>query len=97
MLRAYVADGERGARFAAVFGIIGFIDVPIVYLSIRWWRTLHPSPVVSRSGLTGEMLLTLMVCLAAFTFLFATLLLLRYHSARLGIELEKIKSRLYHE
>ena len=46
MVRRYTSDPERGAKFAAVFGIIGFLDVPIVYMSIRWWRTLHPAPVI---------------------------------------------------
>ncbi len=41
MLRSTV-EGERGAKYAAVFRIIAFLDVPFVYFSIRWWRTLHP-------------------------------------------------------
>ncbi len=94
MLRNYASDNQRGARFAAVFGIIGFIDVPIVYMSIRWWRTLHPSPVMGGeqgSGLAPQMVLTLMVSLAAFTILFVTLLVFRYHTAVLD---QKIKYRL---
>ncbi len=76
MLRRAVT-GERGARFAAVFGIIGFLDVPLVYLSIRWWRTLHPAPVLgggAAAGLEPPMLQTLLICLAAFTLLFVLLL-----------------------
>ena len=94
MLRNYVADRERGARFAAVFGIVGFLDVPIVYMSIRWWRTLHPSAVVGGgdgSGLAPAMLLTLLICVGAFTILFATLLLFRYKSALAQNELEHLK------
>lgn len=97
MLRRYVSDEERGARFAAVFGIIGFIDVPIVYMSIRWWRTLHPSPVMGGaegSGLAPDMLLTLMVCLAAFTVLFAVLLMQRYETTSLQSELKAVKSKI---
>ncbi len=95
MLRSYVVDQERGARFAAVFGIIGFIDVPIVYLSIRWWRTLHPSPVIgggSGSGLAPEMLQTLLVSVAAFTVLFTTLLVFRYQSECLHKKIEHLKN-----
>jgi heme exporter protein C len=95
MLRNYVADKERGARFAAVFGIVGFLDVPIVYMSIRWWRTLHPSPVIGGgdgSGLAPAMLQTLFVCLGAFSLLFVTLLIFRYKSALLKDELEHLKS-----
>ncbi len=96
MLRSYVADQERGARFAAVFGIIGFIDVPIVYLSIRWWRTLHPSPVIgggSGSGLAPAMLQTLLTSVAAFTVLFVTLLIFRYQSERLQQQVDYLKSK----
>jgi heme exporter protein C len=95
MLRNYVDDPERGARFAAVFGIIGFIDVPIVYMSIRWWRTLHPAPVVGSGeggGLAPAMLLTLLVCVAAFTLLFITLLIFRYRSNLLKLEIEQLKA-----
>src|SRR5712691_1970069 len=34
----------RRARWAAVLGIVGFVDVPIVHLSVRWWRSLHQAP-----------------------------------------------------
>ena len=95
MLRSYVADRERGARFAGVFGIIGFIDVPIVYMSIRWWRTLHPSAVIAGgegSGLEPAMLQTLFVCIVAFTSVFVTLLTFQYKSAILGEEIEQLKT-----
>jgi len=98
MLRSYVADRERGARMAAVFGIVGFVDVPIVYMSIRWWRTLHPSPVIGGSegsGLAPAMITTLMVCLTAFTILFTTLLIFRYQAAGLQRELEALKAQLH--
>ncbi len=94
MLRNLVADRERGARFAAVYGIIGFLDVPIVYMSIRWWRTLHPAAVVAggdSSGLEPAMLQTLLVCMIAFSLLFITLLIFRYKSALLEEELVQLK------
>ena len=73
LVRAYASDDQRGARFAAIVGIIGFIDVPIVALAITLWRTQHPGPVVFTSGLAPSMLLTLLVSLAAFTALFLIL------------------------
>jgi heme exporter protein C len=81
LIRQYSIGQERGSRFAAVFGIIGFIDVPIVYMSIRWWRTLHPTPVIgggSGSGLAPEIFRALMMSLVAFTFLWTTCLVLYY-------------------
>ena len=97
MLRNYVSDPERGARFAAVFGIIGFVDVPIVYFSIRWWRTLHPSAVVGGgegSGLAPAMLQTLLTSVGAFTILFITLLIYRYKSTILSDQLDHLKTSI---
>lgn len=45
MVRGY-AEPPRGPRYAAILGIVGFVDVPIVYLSSYWWRTLHPRPAI---------------------------------------------------
>jgi heme exporter protein C len=42
MLRQGVEDPGRRARFASVYGIVGFISVPLTFFSIRWWRTIHP-------------------------------------------------------
>lgn len=77
IVRSYAAEESRGARFAAVVGIVGFIDVPIVALAITLWRTQHPGPVIFQGGLTPPMLITLLVCLAAFTILYCLLLIQR--------------------
>ena len=75
IVRSYLADDEqRQARFAAIIGIIGFLDVPIVALAITLSRTLHPSPIIFEGGLAPEMFATLMVSIAAFTFLYILLL-----------------------
>jgi heme exporter protein C len=77
LIRKYTLDATRAKQFAAVFGIIGFLDVPVVYMSIRWWRTLHPAPVIAggaESGLSPAMLETLIISLAAVTLLFVVLL-----------------------
>lgn len=71
VIRASAEGSEKRARFAAVFGIIGFVDVPIVFMSIRWWRTIHPVVIeATRVGLTRSMLMTLLVSLLAFTLFF---------------------------
>jgi heme exporter protein C len=46
LLRMLVEEPERRAMLSAVFGILAFLDVPLVYGSIRWWRTQHPQPVI---------------------------------------------------
>ena len=88
MLRAYAGERDRAARYSAVIGIIGFIDVPIIYLSVDWWRTLHPQAVITTSGaaMPGQMVVALMVCLAGFTLLYAYLMY-----QKLGIEQSKDK------
>lgn len=80
MVRAYAGDRERGARYASVLGIIGMIDVPIIHMSVKWWRTLHPEPVVidtSGPNMPDSMLVTLLVCFIGFTLLFGHLLIQR--------------------
>ena len=51
MLRMFMDDREKEARYAAILAIIGFVDLPIVYFSVEWWRTLHQPLSVSQRGL----------------------------------------------
>ena len=46
LLRTLVEEPDRRALLSALFGIFAFIDVPIVFGAIRWWRTQHPAPVI---------------------------------------------------
>lgn len=90
MLRSSVDDTRR-ARLAAVIGILGFLDVPIIYLSVTWWRTMHPTLLVSDSGgLDPAMRTTLMVALLSFTFLYAWLMLAR---VRLEMKRDRLAAR----
>lgn len=96
MLRAYAPTREQGARYGAVLGIVGFVDVPIVYMSIVWWRTLHPQPVITPKGasMPGEMLTAFGVSMLAFTLLFFYLLWQRYRIQRLEdrvVELQDVQ------
>jgi heme exporter protein C len=93
MLRSFASERGRIGRLAAVVGIIGFLDVPIVHFSVYWWRTLHPQgPAVANpaqsSGLGGPELLAFFTSLAAFTLLFAWLLALR---VRLGLAADAVE------
>lgn len=71
---AYVTTEEQRRRFAAIIGIIGFLDVPIVAVAISLWRTQHPGAIIFKGGLVSSMLLTLLVCIIAFTALHFLLL-----------------------
>jgi len=75
MVRSYAPSQSKGAIYAAVVGIIGFIDVPIVYYSVVWWRSIHPSPVVGpfaqADALDGTMAWILLYSFITFLFFFA--------------------------
>jgi heme exporter protein C len=86
MLRAMADDTPEVARFGAVIGIVAALDVPVVVLSVRLWRTIHPAVLITRTGEHGledpRMVVTLLVSLAAFTALFGWLLMLRFRQLR---------------
>ena len=54
LLRAFADAGEQQARLAAVLGIVGFLDIPLVHVSVQWWRTLHQPSTVFKVGEGGE-------------------------------------------
>lgn len=94
LIRSFIAEEERKARFAAVVGIIGFIDVPIVMMAITLTRTQHPGPIIFEGGLSPSMMLTLMVCIIAFTVLYVLLFTERMAIRTAEDELKTLKSRL---
>lgn len=88
LLRANMAESDKKYKISAVFGILGFIDVPIVFMSIRWWRTIHPVVITSTSmNLDRDMRTALFVALAAFTLFYAVLLNLRVQQRELDYEI----------
>ncbi len=87
-IRSFAEDPDKRARWAAIVGIIGFANVPIVYLSVIWWRTLHQPPSSPRS-VSPEILWTLMFNLAAFTLVYIYLMMRRIRLAKLEGELEQ--------
>jgi heme exporter protein C len=94
LLRTLLADPERRAVFSAIFGIFAYLDVPLVYFSIRLWRTQHPQPVVlggSGSGINAVMLRVLLLCWAALMALMVVLLRERYQLERLRHEAEELR------
>jgi len=84
VLRMSTVSPERSARLGAVFAIVGFINVPLVFVSIRLWNTAHPPAVVgSKGGLDPKMLQALLFCVGAFTLLYFALLRGRLRVERL--------------
>jgi len=91
MVRSFAAEEGRGVTFAAIVGIVGFVDLPIVALATTLWRGMHPGPLIFSGGLAPPMLLTLLISLVAFTTLYILLLILRVSIRNGGIEIERLK------
>ena len=81
MVRSYAPSQSKGAIYGAVVGIVGFVDVPIVYYSVVWWRSIHPSPVVGpfaqADALDGTMAWILLYSFITFVFFFAYMVMER--------------------
>ncbi len=92
LLRYFSGKGERTRKFAAVLGIIGFIDVPLVYLSINWWSPeaqVHPQ----RVGMDPQMQVAFFVSLFTFTVLYGYLLIRRLQVAHAREAVEELRER----
>jgi heme exporter protein C len=90
LIRNYIEDPERRAMVSAVFGIIAFLDVPLVWFSIRWWRDQHPSAMLETGGLSPSMRPAFFVCFAVFELLMIYLLRRRFYLETMRVELEMI-------
>ncbi|MFQ5664431.1 MAG: cytochrome c biogenesis protein [Terriglobia bacterium] len=93
MVRRYVENAERRASLSAVVGIVGFVDVPIVYLANRLFRTQHPQPVIAGgegSGLDPRMWVGVLWALAALHALAGLLFLQRYRLEAMRAELTRL-------
>jgi heme exporter protein C len=96
LVRGATENPERGKRFAAVIGVVGAINIPLIHVSVLWFRSLHPQPVVARQdgpALPADMLITLMTALLAWTVLLFALVLLRYGAAQLEAKAEELALR----
>lgn len=87
MVRSMSEDPHQRARWSAVVGVIGFVQVPIVYLSVFWWRSLHQPPSSPRS-VAGQFWAVVMLNFAAYAIAFTYLLLRRYKLAQAELALE---------
>jgi heme exporter protein C len=91
LLRRYAA-GSQTAVLAAALAVFGFLDVPLVYMSIRWFRTQHPQPVIGGgegSGIAPPMMHALLINFAAFVVFVVLLVWLRYAMERMRARIEE--------
>jgi heme exporter protein C len=96
LLRGLLEDPSRRATLSAVFGIFAFLDVPLVYVSNRLWRTQHPQPVLlggPDSGLAPAMAKVLLLCVIASFAVAVPILIDRYRLELLRHDLGELRFR----
>ncbi len=91
LVRNYVPDPERRATMSAVFGMVAFVDAPIVFFSIRWWRDQHPSAMLETGEIAGSMYPAFLTCIAVFMLLLIYLIRRRYFLESARLELEQLE------
>src|SRR5271157_6502544 len=94
LLRTLIEETDRRALLSALFGIFAFIDVPIVFGAIRWWRTQHPAPVIMGgpdSGLEPTMRAVFFFSVLAMHALMVFLIAERYRLEKLRTDIELLR------
>ncbi len=84
VLRGALTDFDMRARYSAVLGVLALGLVPFIHMTVYWFRTLHPAPVVLKPdgpSLPGVMLVTLLLSVLTFTVLYVGFLMQRYAAA----------------
>jgi len=97
ILRNLIGDPERRSVFTAIYGIFLFLDVPLVYFSIRIWRTQHPQPVIfggQNSGLDPTMKKVFWFCWIVLVALMVVLIRMRYQLESARHEVEEVRREL---
>jgi heme exporter protein C len=90
-IRRLPATHEQRAKRCAIAGLIAFVDVPIVHLSVSWWRTLHQPATIKSIGdvdISGSMLFSLFVGVVAFTLVYVWLMFHKTRTMMLEDELD---------
>ncbi len=95
VLRRAVPETHQRARMSAIFSVFAFADIPIVWYSIRWWRTQHPQPIVGEPGAIDPAMknvlytnLIPMLCIAA------ALIVIRMHQEEISLQVERLRRKV---
>ncbi len=98
MLRNAIDEPERRARLSSIYGIVGFLSVPLSFISVRIWRTIHPAVIgtasdTSQGGfdMSGDMVLVLLFAIFTFSLLYVVLLHYRLRLESLRERVEDLK------
>jgi heme exporter protein C len=92
LLRSFASESEMGPRYAAVLAIAGALNIPLVMMATRLWRTIHPQVIRNPEGGIQEpaMRITLGLCMIAFLLLFTWLWALRTRVLRLSERIDAL-------
>jgi heme exporter protein C len=92
LAEASAGKGE-GSRVAAIFGLVGAVNIPVIHYSVLWWRTLHQGQSITLRGSTidGSILWPLPIAMLGFTLLFAAIVLMRM---RAMLAMARVEARL---
>lgn len=98
MLRNAIDDPERRARLSSIYGIVGFLSVPLSFISVRIWRTIHPAVIgtgseTSQGGfdMSGNMVVVLLYAIFTFSLLYVVLLHYRLQLENLREQVDDLK------
>ena len=72
-----IEDETRAARAAAILALVGAVNLPIIFFSVEWWNTLHQGESIMSGKIAPVFLWPLLTMLAAYSFLFLTLWMIR--------------------
>jgi heme exporter protein C len=90
------AEKGEGSRVAAIFGLVGAVNIPVIHYSVLWWRTLHQGQSITLKGSTidASILWPLPIALLGFTLLFAAIVLMRMRALLATARVEARLKRL---
>ena len=97
VVRSYITEEERRYRFGSIIGILGFLSVPIVAISIQLAPTTHPKAMIFNDGIHGVMLATLLISIFAFFVLYFLFVFLQYDNCKDAHEIAQLKKKLLKE
>jgi heme exporter protein C len=96
MLRRAIEEPTERARMSAVVSILAFADVPIIFFSIKWWRTQHPQPVVYGGGfMSPAYYYMLFLNWLPMLLLAVALLLIRMRQEQTGREIDALRREVH--
>jgi heme exporter protein C len=87
---------EPGQRIAAIFGLVGAVNLPIIHFSVHWWRTLHQGESIglTRSSIDPALLWPLPFSVIGFSLIFASVVLMRMRAILADAKVEARMRRL---